>query len=304
VNGSFALGDVILSSITLVFHGQSIPALGAGLDVHCCPADSDGERDDDDNGHGDVRALLRGGEHHGDGDDDGENHDLCGVSCPESEDSCEREDHEDAAHLNHPNGHGKGHCEHGNGHGYGHDHHDDDCDEDSTAVTCDTLGIRACFSTQALLQLFAGASLPCDLLGATIHANLANGDTVVATFHAAPPNPNPHPHGDGDDDGQGEDHQGDGDHRGLQSAKVQPNPLNPSTVLSFTTSREGTVRVTVYDMQGRLVKTLLNEYRPAGAQTIAWDGSSNARTHVASGVYFLRIESAEGGVVRRVAVVK
>lgn len=304
VDGSFALGDVILSSITLVFHGHSIPALGAGLDIHCCPVDDDGQGEDGHHGHDDVRALLRGGEHHGDGDDDGENHDLCGVSCPENEDSCEREDHEDAAHLNHPNGHGKGHCEHGNGHGYGHDHHDDDCSDDSTSVTCDTLGIRACFSTQALLQLFAGASLPCDLLDATIHANLANGDTVVATFHAPPPTPNPNPHPHGDDDGQGEDHQGDGDHRGLQSAKVQPNPLNPSTVLSFMTSREGTVRVTVYDMQGRLVKTLLNEYRPAGQQTIAWDGSSNARTHVASGVYFLRIESAEGGVVRRVAVVK
>ena len=314
VEGSFALGDVVLSSITLQFHGQSIPVLpGAGLDIHCCPIHGDGDDDDGDDhgedghhghGHGDVRALLRGGEHHG----DGENLDLCGVSCPESEDSCERRDDDDDANGPGP-GKGKGHCEHGNGHGYGHDHHGDECDDDDDGgVTCDTLGIRACFSTQALLQLFAGASLPCDLLGAEIHATLANGDTVVATFHNTPPNPNPnpHPHGDGegDDDDQGEDHQGDGDHRGLQSAKVQPNPLNPSTMLSFTTSREGTVRVSVYDMQGRLVKTLLNEYRPAGPHTVAWDGSSNARGHVASGVYFLRIESAEGGVVRRVAVVK
>ncbi len=311
VEGSFALGDVILSSITLVFHGHSIPALGAGLDIHCCPIHGDGNGDDQGedghHGHDDVRALLRGGEHHGPGD---QNQDLCGVSCAEDDSSCERRDddgHHDSGGngqgLGHGDSNGKGHCEHGNGHGYGHDKHGDDCDDnDDGGATCDTLGIRACFSTQALLQLFAGASLPCDLLGAEIHANLANGDTVVATFHAAQPNPNPHPHGDGD--GQGEDHQGDGDHRGLQSARVQPNPLNPSTVLSFMTAREGTVRVIVYDMQGRLVKTLLNEYRPAGQQTIAWDGSSNARTHVASGVYFLRIESAEGGVVRRVAVVK
>ncbi len=132
----------------------------------------------------------------------------------------------------------------------------------------------------------------------TITARDPNGDTVVATFHGTEPKPG-EGHGDGDDD-----HDKDGKGHGLQSAKVRPNPLNPQTELSFTLSREGRVRVKIYDMQGRLVKTLLDDFRPVGTQTLTWDGSNASSQHVASGVYFLRIESPEGAVIRRVAVVK
>jgi flagellar hook assembly protein FlgD len=76
------------------------------------------------------------------------------------------------------------------------------------------------------------------------------------------------------------------------------------TELSFTTSREGMVRVAVYDMQGRLVKTLLGEFRAAGEQRVAWDGSNAQSQKVASGVYFFRVLTSEGGFTQRVAVVK
>jgi flagellar hook assembly protein FlgD len=69
-------------------------------------------------------------------------------------------------------------------------------------------------------------------------------------------------------------------------------------------SREGRVRVSVYSMQGRLVKTLLDEYRSAGAQKLAWDGSSAQNQKVASGVYFFRIQTPEGEINQKIAVVK
>ena len=69
-------------------------------------------------------------------------------------------------------------------------------------------------------------------------------------------------------------------------------------------AREGRVRVMVYDMHGRLVKTLLDDYRAAGEQKLMWDGSNARNMKVSSGVYFFRIQAPEGEVVKRVAVVK
>ena len=150
--------------------------------------------------------------------------------------------------------------------------------------------------------------MPCDLVHAEIHATLTNGDMVVATFGK-------HRHDDGDDDDadddgdkgkdKDKDRNGDKDKRHVgMNPKVRPNPLNPSAVLSFTTSREGRVRVMVYDMQGRLVKSLLDGFRGAGEQSLTWDGSSSRGLKVASGVYYFRIQAAEGDIIQRVAVVK
>ena len=295
VDGSFDLRDVDLSTITLRFHGQSIPALNGGalLDLACNNPrggghhdDGDGDDDGDrrsDNGRGHHGAVYLAGTHHpGDGHgDDGDNdhdgdkdhQDKCGLSC---EDDGKKDDCHDHQHR----------------YGYGHGHGHDDCDQD-TQDGCDTLGIRACFSTEALRRLFAGSHLPCDLADAEILASLTSGGTVVATFNKAQHEGG---HGDEGDDGGG---------KGCKiKPRVRPNPLNPQAELSFTISREGMVRVAIYDMKGRLVKSLLDGFRGVGDQTLTWDGSNTRSQRVASGVYFLRIQAPEGEVVQRVAVVK
>lgn len=296
-NGSFALGDVVLSSISLKFHDGSIHALdGAKIEVDC-PTYRGGDRRGN---HDDAAALLGGHRpndwHDGDDDHDhgyGNNdRDQCGLSCKEFE------DHGDCNRRRH------------------------------SGSDCDTLGIRACFSTQALMDLFhgAGGTLPCDLADAEILATLSNGATVVAVFHGhqVAGNGGGHDGGngggnggghDGDNNGgngggngggnDGDNHDGRGRHgHGVLCATAMPNPLNPSTVLAFTTTREGNVRVTIYDMKGRLVRTLVNGFRSSGQQLVAWDGSNSTNGRVASGVYFFRIETTEAVQVQRVAVVK
>ena len=59
-----------------------------------------------------------------------------------------------------------------------------------------------------------------------------------------------------------------------------------------------------YDSRGRLVKALLEEFRTAGVQRLAWDGSNARSQKVASGLYFFRIQAPEGQIIQRVAVVK
>jgi hypothetical protein len=271
VNGSFDVRNANLSSITLEFDGESIAALSGGaqleLNCHSGGGGGDGDDDSDNDNH-----------HHGDGGGD--------------------------RHKDDNKRHHAGTAQLGGDHPRGDDGHDGDDDGDNDNEdgdgnggggngTCDAVAIRACFSTQALLSLFAGATLPRDLANAEIHLTLANGATVVATF-------------DGNRVAKKEkkDKEGRGGGDRVMNPKAKPNPLNPRTELSFTLSREGRVRVTVFDMQGRLVNTLLDEVRSAGVQTLAWDGSNAHSQRVASGVYLLRIQAPEGEVIQRVAVVK
>jgi flagellar hook assembly protein FlgD len=69
-------------------------------------------------------------------------------------------------------------------------------------------------------------------------------------------------------------------------------------------SREGRVRVSIYDLQGRIVKTLLDEIRRGGEHRLGWDGTNSRNQTVPSGVYFFRIQTHENEVTRKVAVLK
>jgi hypothetical protein len=177
------------------------------------------------------------------------------------------------------------------GHGHGDQGGDDDCGDcnddcgsDCNPDNCDVTAIRVCFSTGQLLGLFNG-SVQDSLNNATIQFTLNDGTVVVASFEGTLVK-----HGNGN-----------GAHF---MAKAKPNPLNPRTTLTFTLSKPGRVQVSVYDLQGRLVKKLLDQSLAAGAQSLDWDGSNAHSSRVSSGVYFFRIQAPEGHTVERVAVVK
>lgn len=72
-----------------------------------------------------------------------------------------------------------------------------------------------------------------------------------------------------------------------------PNPFNPMTTLRFQLPTEQDARLVVYDVQGRLVRTLWDGVRPAGINEVTWDGRDQRGRAVASGTYFARL-SAEG----------
>jgi hypothetical protein len=70
-----------------------------------------------------------------------------------------------------------------------------------------------------------------------------------------------------------------------------PNPFNPSTTISYSVSSPGTVILRVYDVTGHLVKILVNEPKSAGVHRVTWDGRDLHGQSIASGVYFLRLDS-------------
>lgn len=65
-----------------------------------------------------------------------------------------------------------------------------------------------------------------------------------------------------------------------------PNPFNPSTTISYQVAQSGPLAIRVYDVQGRLVKTLVDRHHGTGTHSVEWDAAN-----VASGTYFYRIEA-------------
>jgi hypothetical protein len=91
---------------------------------------------------------------------------------------------------------------------------------------------------------------------------------------------------------------------GLWLAPGAPNPFNPSTTLSFLVPARTPVRLAIHDVQGRLVRLLVDEVLPAGQHAVEWDGRDGRGQELATGVYLSRLEA--GGEVRsrKLALVK
>ncbi|MFQ6113488.1 MAG: FlgD immunoglobulin-like domain containing protein [bacterium] len=70
-----------------------------------------------------------------------------------------------------------------------------------------------------------------------------------------------------------------------------PNPFNPETSINFTIPSNQEVKLDIYDLLGKRVKTLLNRKMEAGMHTIAWDGTNDSGQTVASGTYFYQLRT-------------
>ena len=75
----------------------------------------------------------------------------------------------------------------------------------------------------------------------------------------------------------------------LRLLPSHPSPSNPQTSLRFEIPTSGRVLVDIYDIQGRLVNRLKDEYLPAGYYEVPWNGLDSRGGSVPSGVYFSRL---------------
>jgi PKD repeat protein len=144
--------------------------------------------------------------------------------------------------------------------------------------------IRVNFSKDNLRTLFSGTGLGNghNLVSVTIEANLSAGGVLQGTTQV------------------------DAFNNGSFSAPtVAPNPLNPEATLTFTTSRVGFVKVELYDVGGRLVRTILDEPMLApGVHEARIEGRGSRGETLASGIYFIRGASAEGEFTKTVTILK
>lgn len=85
---------------------------------------------------------------------------------------------------------------------------------------------------------------------------------------------------------------------------VMPNPFNPRTTVAFHVETAGRVALDVFDLRGRRVRTLTRAHHRQGAHSIVWTGVDDRGTNVASGVYFLRLQTPDGTHMKRAALVR
>jgi hypothetical protein len=86
-------------------------------------------------------------------------------------------------------------------------------------------------------------------------------------------------------------------------SRSRPNPFRGETKLAFS-SPEGPVTARVYDVMGRKVQTLLDRVVRSGEHEIQWDGTDTKGRCVASGVYFVRVETPDEEGVLRVVLIR
>lgn len=70
-----------------------------------------------------------------------------------------------------------------------------------------------------------------------------------------------------------------------------PNPFNSSTQIAFKIPENGSVAITIYDLLGKEVKTLLSEEKPKGSYTVTWDAKDGGGRIVSTGIYFCQLRS-------------
>jgi hypothetical protein len=84
-----------------------------------------------------------------------------------------------------------------------------------------------------------------------------------------------------------------------------PNPFNPTTVIGYEVPAGGAeVSIVIYDVAGRRVQTLVNEYRGAGRYHAPWDGRNAQGSRVATGVYFYRMRAGSFVETRKMVLLK
>lgn len=73
-----------------------------------------------------------------------------------------------------------------------------------------------------------------------------------------------------------------------------PNPMTKCADLSFTIAKGGIVDISIYDLQGRKVRTAFHEFREAGSHGTYWDGRTDDHQFVKNGVYLVRLTGPDG----------
>lgn len=83
-----------------------------------------------------------------------------------------------------------------------------------------------------------------------------------------------------------------------------PNPFNPETTISFEIPESGTVSLQIYNLKGQLIRTLINDFLPAGKQSLVWNGTDNENKPVASGVYLYKIKAGKNSTTAKMLLLK
>jgi len=144
--------------------------------------------------------------------------------------------------------------------------------------------IKINFSKDDLRTLFSGTGLPNghNTVTVTLEAGLTNGGRLSGTTQIDVVN-----------------------NGSFTAATVAPNPLNPEAILSYVTTRSGPVRIDLFNVQGQLVRRLVDDpMMTAGTHETTIDGRGSRGEKLPSDVYYIHGTSAEGEFKHLITILK
>ncbi|MGB5107280.1 MAG: HYR domain-containing protein [Candidatus Zixiibacteriota bacterium] len=87
-------------------------------------------------------------------------------------------------------------------------------------------------------------------------------------------------------------------------AQNYPNPFNPETAIEYVVAKPGMVEVSIYNVMGAKVKTLVSDFQAAGSYSVKWYGNSDNGQQVASGVYFYKMTAGDYTEIKKMTLLK
>lgn len=83
-----------------------------------------------------------------------------------------------------------------------------------------------------------------------------------------------------------------------------PNPFNPETIISYSIASPSQIQLAIFNMNGEVVKSLVNEYQSVGQHSILWNATNNHGTPVSSGVYFYKLTATDFQIFRKMVLMR
>ena len=83
-----------------------------------------------------------------------------------------------------------------------------------------------------------------------------------------------------------------------------PNPFNPVTNLSYDLPENALVNITIYDMMGKVVSTLVNGQQAAGFKTLQWNATNDNGMPISAGLYIYTIQADQFNQTRKMILLK
>ncbi len=83
-----------------------------------------------------------------------------------------------------------------------------------------------------------------------------------------------------------------------------PNPFNPWTNIEFSIGKKSQVNLSIYNLLGQKIRTLVNAVKSPDVYTIIWDGKDDNGIQVASGIYIYKLTSSKNSISRKMVLVR
>ena len=83
-----------------------------------------------------------------------------------------------------------------------------------------------------------------------------------------------------------------------------PNPFNPLTTINYDLPKDSFVRIGIYDLMGRQIKTLVNENMVAGYKSINWNATNDLSQPVSAGLYIYTFQTGEFMKTKKMVLIK